>query len=476
MKMKTPFPLAAALLAGASFFAQARLAASGYEQSLEKSFAVSPGGKLIIQADRGAIGVATDASNRVRVKVFREVKGGSKAHADGLFANHEVTFAQDGNTLSVTARNKKDKTISWGREPGLQVRYEVSVPKKFDVDLTTAGGDVRIAELDGGVTAHTTSGSIQLPSVTGRVEARDAGGDIAIGQAGADVVARTTSGSITVKKAGGKVDASDAGGDIRVAEAGGDVVANTTSGSVHVGLAQGKSVRIRNAGGNIQVGEAAGDVSAETTSGTIQIQAARGNIEAKDAGGDITIGEANAVLAKTTSGSISIKKAEANVEARNAGGDISLGQVAGATDARTSSGSVVIALAVGKLTVRNAGGGIKVADARDAVTAETSSGSIEVNFSTSPKSDCRLAVAGGGIKAALPKSAAVDLDAKTSGGKVRSDLPVTMTVSGGQRSGVLAGKINGGGPALVLRASSGDIHLKESPSHPIAAEAEVLSK
>src|ERR1051326_901999 len=159
MKMKTPFPLAAALLAGASFFAQARLAASGYEQSLEKSFAVSPGGKLIIQADRGAIGVATDASNRVRVKVFREVKGGSKAHADGLFANHEVTFAQDGNTLSVTARNKKDKTISWGREPGLQVRYGVGVPKKFGVDVSTAGGDVRIAELDGGVTAHTTSGS-----------------------------------------------------------------------------------------------------------------------------------------------------------------------------------------------------------------------------------------------------------------------------------------------------------------------------
>jgi hypothetical protein len=368
MKMKTPFPLAVALLAATSFFAPANLAASDHEQNLEKSFAVSPGGKLIIAADRGSIGVATDASDRVRVKVFREVKGGSKAHADGLFANHEVTFAQDGNTLSVTARNKKDKTISWGREPGLQVRYEVSVPKKFDVDLTTAGGDIRIAELDGGATAHTTSGSIQLPSVTGRVEARDAGGDIAIGQAGADVVARTTSGSISIKKAG------------------------------------------------------------------------------------------------------------ANVEARNAGGDISLGQVAGATDARTSSGSVVIALAVGKLTVRNAGGGIKVADARDAVTAETSSGSIEVNFSTSPKSDCRLAVAGGGIKAALPKSAAVDLDAKTSGGKVRSDLPVTMAVSGGQRSGVLAGKINGGGPALVLRASSGDIHLKESPSHPIAAEAEVLSK
>src|SRR5438128_1511081 len=112
MTIRIPFARAAGFLAGALFFAEASLAASDYEQNLEKAFVVSPGGKLIIQADRGSIGVATDASDKVRVKVFREVRRGSNAHADGLFGNHEVTFAQEGNTVSVTARNKKDKTIS----------------------------------------------------------------------------------------------------------------------------------------------------------------------------------------------------------------------------------------------------------------------------------------------------------------------------------------------------------------------------
>jgi hypothetical protein len=37
-----------------------------------------------------------------------------------------------------------------------------------------------------------------------------------------------------------------------------------------------------------------------------------------------------------------------------------------------------------------------------------------------------------------------------------------MTVSGEQKHGTLRGKINGGGPMLSLRASSGDIHLSES--------------
>jgi hypothetical protein len=36
-----------------------------------------------------------------------------------------------------------------------------------------------------------------------------------------------------------------------------------------------------------------------------------------------------------------------------------------------------------------------------------------------------------------------------------------MTVSGESKAGALRGKINGGGPMLTLRASSGDIRLNE---------------
>jgi DUF4097 and DUF4098 domain-containing protein YvlB len=401
---------------------------------------------------------------------LREVKGGTKAQADELLANHEVTFSQEGKTVSVTARNKKNRTISWDRQPWLEVRYEVSIPKQFDVDLKTAGGNIRVDEMDGNAVAHTSSGSIDLPAVTGRVEARNAGGNISIGEAGANVNAQTTSGSILMKKAKGKVELSNAGGNIRVDEAGGDVAAQTTSGSVNVGSVNGRSVRIRNAGGNIAIGEAVGDVWVETTSGSISVKKANGKVDARDAGGDISIGEAGDIWAETTSGSISVKKANGKVDARNAGGNISIGEAGGEAAVRTTSGAIVVELAVGKLTAHNAGGRIKVADARDVVTAETSSGSIEVSFSSPPRGECRLEVSGGGINAALPKSAAVNLDAKASGGRVVSDLPVTVTGQGGRKSGALEGKINGGGPALVLRASAGDIHVKESASSPMAAE------
>ena len=79
-----------------------------------------------------------------------------------------------------------------------------------------------------------------------------------------------------------------------------------------------------------------------------------------------------------------------------------------------------------------------------------------------PKADCYLEVSGGDIKLTLPRSVAVDLDAESSGGKIVTAIPVTMTVSGEPKPGALRGKINGGGPKLTLRASSGDIRLSES--------------
>ena len=83
---------------------------------------------------------------------------------------------------------------------------------------------------------------------------------------------------------------------------------------------------------------------------------------------------------------------------------------------------------------------------------------------TQPKAASHLEVSGGEMKVALPRSAAVDLDAESRGGKVITAIPVTMTVSGEQKHGTLRGKINGGGPRLNLRTSSGDIRLSQSPA------------
>jgi len=142
--------------------------------------------------------------------------------------------------------------------------------------------------------------------------------------------------------------------------------------------------------------------------------------------------------------------------------------------AQTSSGAIHLKLAKGKVEARDSGGSIQVSEARAAVQASTSSGDITVGWVTQPSEDCRLEVSGGSINLSLPPSAALTLDARSSGGKVQSELPVTM--EGGVRSGVLQGKINGGGPSLVLRSSSGDIEIKSAKTTLPAAEAEEVPR
>jgi DUF4097 and DUF4098 domain-containing protein YvlB len=139
---------------------------------------------------------------------------------------------------------------------------------------------------------------------------------------------------------------------------------------------------------------------------------------------------------------------------------------------QTTSGGIAVGLAKGKVEARDAGGEIRVAQARGLVSAQTTSGSIQVGFASSPKADCRLEAQGGGIQVALPGSCALEIDARSAGGEVESDLPVTVTTSGHPGSGELRGKVNGGGPLLTLRASSGNIRLKASSAATLKAEDE----
>src|SRR2546428_10021772 len=118
----------AGLVAGLLLGIGTVVGASEYDQTIEKDFQVTAGGKLIVQADRGSLELKSDDREKIQVRVLRRVKGGSRAQADELFANQEVTFKQDGNALSIIGRSKKDRI----RQPTMEVRYEIRLPKKFD--------------------------------------------------------------------------------------------------------------------------------------------------------------------------------------------------------------------------------------------------------------------------------------------------------------------------------------------------------
>jgi len=233
----------------------------------------------------------------------------------------------------------------------------------------------------------------------------------------------------------------------------------TAAGSVTVGDLVGE-LKARTAGGSLKFGNIEGPVNGNTSAGSIHLASANGPVAVKTAGGSIDLGKVEAdTVAETSAGSITVKVAKAKLVVKSAGGSINLGELDGETMAETSAGSIEVKKSKAKLVAKSSGGSLSIDDALEAVDARTSAGSVTASFSAQPTSDCRLSTAGGSVRVKVAANLAFDVDAKTNGGQVKTDLPIDD--GGGKNKSSLQGKLNGGGKALILKTSAGGISLNK---------------
>ena len=259
---------------------------------LHHTFNASPGGRLVIDADRGAIEISTGGDETVQVAVLRRVTRGSATKAQQVIAAHKVTFDQDGATVIVRARLESGIKSwgSWGSR--LRVRYVVTVPRRFDLNLKTAGGSIQVPDLTGAVVAGTSGGSIKVGAITGPVTGRTSGGSISVASATELIEARTSGGSIEVGTAQAAAKLSTSGGSIRVTEARGPLEADTSGGSIRVTQAFA-AVDASTSGGSVQVGLASsseGDCRLSTSGGHVSVSIPAGinaNLDARTSGGRV---------------------------------------------------------------------------------------------------------------------------------------------------------------------------------------------
>lgn len=238
---------------------------------LRRSFTAAPGGKLVLKADRGTLTLSGSDTETAEITVTRKVKGGSADKARQLLAEHQVTFEQKDGVIRVEADLKgQDSWNPFGRR--LEVEIEVHLPRKFDVEASTAGGSIRASHLQGSVQLQTSGGSVQLESIEGTLHARTSGGSIRAASVNGAVELGTAGGSIQVEGARGeKLKASTSGGSIRAA--GLEVPADLQT--------SGGSLRIEASGAALNASTSGGSIDATFTSaptGNIQLKTSAGGI------------------------------------------------------------------------------------------------------------------------------------------------------------------------------------------------------
>ncbi|HEY0142432.1 MAG TPA: DUF4097 family beta strand repeat-containing protein [Thermoanaerobaculia bacterium] len=201
------------------------------------------------------------------------------------------------------------------------------------------------------------------------------------------------------------------------------------------------------------------NIDVKTSGGSIELANLGGTVNARTSGGSISAGKLSGVSTlKTSGGSIKVEGATASLVAKTSGGSIRIGDTTGPVEARTSGGSITLARTGGPVVAHTSGGGIRIEGAMGRVDASTSGGSIYAEILRQPSGDSRLATSGGGVTVLLASGIGVDLDARASGGGVHADVPVTII--GRQDDDHISGKVNGGGPKLVLRTSGGGVRVK----------------
>ncbi|MDP9161010.1 MAG: DUF4097 domain-containing protein [Acidobacteriota bacterium] len=260
------------------------------------------------------------------------------------------------------------------------------------------------------------------------------------------------------------------GGNIMTTNIAGRLDAESGGGSIHLENIGG-AINAETGGGGIDVGAAGSDVTLHTGGGSIKIASAKGKIAAESGGGSVVVlsGLRGAVL-ETGGGSIRVTKCNGTIKATTGGGSIELGDIGGQAEIETGGGSIRLVSASGSVHAETGGGSIELNGVPSA-HAETGSGPITVKLvsSSGAHTDSMLETSAGDITVYIAPNVNVTVRASievANGHSIRSDFPeIHVTSEGGQwgpKTYTAEGNVNGGGPVLKVRTTTGDISFRKT--------------
>ena len=372
---------------------------------------------LKVFSDAGSVSVTGGDVETVQVRAVKTAYDSSKARADAEVKTVKYTIEQTGNTITIKYELAKSMNFSNNVNT---VDFIIIVPNQATVDVDNHFGEVTLSNLQGGVLIQNSFGEISLDQIEGAVSVS------------------TNSGGVTASSI-------DAGEE--------DIELKSEFGSITLKNANGKNVTLDSNSGKIDLNEvnATGSVTSTTDFGDSVFEN----------------GSANSLSVVTKSGGVTLTKVNVNqaIKVQNDFGGIELNQsLAASYDLHTNSGTITVDGAKGKLKALTDFGGLKIQNTQAAtLDLETKSGSVEFDGSLGDgphivQSDF------GNIDLTLPADSKLDVDLSTSFGKIKSDLPITVTVTeSSEKDGdQIVGTINGGGEQLTAKTNSGSVNIHAS--------------
>jgi DUF4097 and DUF4098 domain-containing protein YvlB len=297
--------------------------------TIKKEFDIASGKRLSLDLDTGGdIYIAGWDKEKVEVKI----------HIFGADPDdYDIDFDAGSSAVRITS-DLRGRWHNRGKRGG-EFEYDIKVPRIFDIEIETMGGEVNIVDVEGEIEGTTMGGNLDFRDIKGNIEFETMGGEIRVEKVSGLLDLETMGGGIIVtdSKADGRV--STMGGTILIEDVDGNLRGSTMGGNVTYRNVTGQGggdmapdeVRVSSMGGSISIDEAPRGATLETKGGGITVRSAKEFVKAETMGGNIRIYEIDGwVDAATMGGDVIVNmigdpdKGRRDVEISSMGGDIEL--------------------------------------------------------------------------------------------------------------------------------------------------------
>jgi DUF4097 and DUF4098 domain-containing protein YvlB len=366
---------------------------------------------LKVSSEAGSVSVTGADVDTVQVRAVKTAYDSSQARADQEVKGIKYDVEQKGNTI--TLRYELPQSMNFSNKVNT-VDFIVTVPATTTVDVVTGAGEV---------TVSATKGEVKIVNSFGAVTVQDIEGSLSVG---------TQSGQVEASSI-------NAGGE--------NIELSSGFGKVSLEKASGRGITLNSSSGVL----AMSDVRA---SGAIEMSTDFGDAS-------FATGSANGLTVKTKSGSVTLRhlNLRGGLTVQDEFGMIELDQVnAGSYDLQANSGSITVDGAEGSVKAHSGFGSVILRNAENAtVDLSTQSGSVDFEGSLG-EGPHTMHSDFGEIHIVIPADSALNVDLKTEFGTIRSDIPITVTLSGEQNH--QTGTMNEGGGQLTVETGSGGISIE----------------
>jgi hypothetical protein len=441
-----------------------------YTRNFDKSFTLHAGQSVRVEHRMGEIVIHTHPQMELIIHAEIRVSASDQSRAREFADKIEILAEPYQSEYSIRTHYPENPSSFFGfNRVSYSVRYEITMPESAPLNIRNEFGAVSVTGLKANGDIKSSHGAISFQDAAGTQHIEDSFASVEVSHNSGDVVIANTNGSVKVADIAGALTVTDRFASVSAEHIAKNVKISNTNGTVEVSDC-GSFATIGNAFASVTVHNLGGDLTVHNGNGKVEAINIKGAADLNTSFAEVSFSNIGRGLSiRTNNSHVEGSNVKGSAKIENSFGATAISNVDGGVHIQSANGAVSATDIRGDANVKTSFAGVELQQVAGAIDVDNQNGSVNATSDAGSNSQnvCRpisIHTSFAPIRIHLAGSPNYRVTAKTSFGKVRSDIP--LMVSGSLSDDALSGTIGAGLCELRLTDNNGTIEiLKASSSH-----------